>query len=71
MKAKEEKTQHHKINIMKPRNFNFYKVKEKHIRQKEDRIFTKKGIYKGKTKKKQKNKSPECNDINPILSKRE
>ena len=42
MKAKEEKTQHHKINIMKPRNFNFYKVKEKHIRQKEDRIFTKK-----------------------------
>ena len=64
MKAKEEKTQHHKINIMKPRNFNFYKVKEKHIRQKEDRIFTKKGekakkgIYKGKTKKKQKRKKP-------------
>ena len=42
MKAKEEKTQHHKNNIMKPRNCNFYKVEEKLIRQKEDKIFTKK-----------------------------
>ena len=48
MKAKEEKTQHHKNNIMKTRNCNFYKVEEKLIRQKEDKIFIQ------KKKKKQK-----------------
>ena len=41
MKAKEGKTQNHKIKIMKQRSFNYYKIKEKQIKQKKDRLFTK------------------------------
>ena len=41
MKTKERKAQNHKIKIMKQRNFNYCKMKEKLIRQKKDRIFAK------------------------------